>query len=113
MFEFKSYDSAEAMWADLDANMKAADANVREWQSKIAVGDFILTAVEGQPVFSEVLETYPAEEAHLLNYRFCKAYSIFVPEGELGDIHVSSVLAVVSREQFEHAKAAGWQPGSK
>jgi hypothetical protein len=35
-------------------------------------------------------------------------YSVACTLGELGDVHRSEVLAVITKEQFEKAKAANW-----
>lgn len=41
-------------------------------------------------------------------YVFGAHYSVACPLGELGDIHRSTVLAVIDKEQFENAKARNW-----
>ena len=62
---------------------------------------------EDLAVFGEVLEGYT--EAHLRHYRFCRCHSVACPEGELGDVHVSTVLCLVSRAFFEAMRQEGWQ----
>ena len=42
------------------------------------------------------------------NYRFCNNYSQVVPEGELGDIHLSIAIDKISGEEFKKLKASGF-----
>jgi len=89
--------------------MEAADARVKPWQAAVKVGDCFIadSGEEDLLVFGEVLEGYT--EAHLRHYRFCRCFSVGCPEGEVGDVHVSTILAVVSRAFFEAMRQAGWQ----
>ena len=48
-------------------------------------------------------------EAYLRHYRFCRCFSVACPEGEVGDVHVSAVLCLVSRAFFEAMRREGWQ----
>jgi hypothetical protein len=100
---FTAYDSFEEMMDDLQANMKAADARVQPWQAEIKVGDcFRESTPYGFDIYGEVLEGY--EEEHLQNYRFCYCFSVACSEGERGDVHVSVVSEVITREEFEETK---------
>lgn len=128
MVEIKFYDSwEEAMEAESKAR-EAADAKVRSWQQRVRAGDILVS----QPypdlvVFHEVLdierivgdnlkkygEDYEPEgiwtldiykEPHMKNYRFCRNYSEVVPQGELGDIHLSIVLGKIDTEVFKYLK---------
>ena len=104
------FDSMEQAAARLRQVMEAADARVRSWQAALAPGDCFIAdgGEEGLLVVGEVLEGYA--EARLRHYRFCRCYSSACPEGELGDVHVSTVLCRISRESFEQMRAAGWVP---
>ena len=94
------YDSAEEMLDALTEAMEAADSKVQEWQAKIKEGDCFWQETEyGFPIYGEVLED--DYEGDLQHYRFCKCYSEACQEGELGDVHVSSVSGILSREEFE------------
>jgi hypothetical protein len=62
--------------------------------------------VYGFPIFSEILEDYC--ELNMQDFVFGKHYSIVCPLGEKGDVHRSQILAVITKEQFEEAKAANW-----
>ena len=105
--EVEFFDSHEAAIQRLRQAMEAADARVRPWQAALRVGDCILSIVEdGLVVFGEVLEGY--QEPHLKHYRFCRCFSVACPEGELGDVHVSTVACRISRQFFEEMRQAGW-----
>jgi len=43
-------------------------------------------------------------------YVFGNHFSVVEPNGELGSVHVSSLIPI-SKEAFEEARAAGWAPG--
>ena len=102
------FDTTEAAAEALTEAMKAADARVQHWQARVKPGDcFMSDSGKGFPVFGEVLEGY--REKHLQHYRFCRWYSVACLEGELGDVHVSTVRCIVSRGLFELLKEQGWQ----
>ncbi len=63
----------------------------------------------GLLVFGEVLEG--CTEAHLRHYRFCRCLSVACPEGEVGDVHVSTVVRRVSRAFFEAMRPARTKGG--
>jgi len=106
--EVEFFDSLEAMQQRLQQAMKAADGCVKPWQAAVRPGEwFVSDGGDGLLVFGEVLEGY--EEAHLRHYRFCRCFSVACPEGELGDVHVSSILALLSRQVFEEVRRAGWE----
>jgi len=79
----------------------------RHPQEDASVNPTPAAAAPEKKVFGEVLEGYT--EAHLRHYRFCRCYSVGCPEGELGDVHVSTVLCLVSRAFFEALRQVGWQ----
>jgi hypothetical protein len=106
--EVEFFDSHEAAAKRLRQAMEAADARVTPWQAALRPGECILSIVEdGLVVFGEVLEGY--REPHLKHYRFCRCFSVACPEGELGDVHVSTVACRISREEFELARASEWE----
>ena len=102
------FDSVEEADARLREAMKAADARVRPWQAAIGPGDCFVadSGEEDLLVFGEVLEAYA--EPHLKHYRLCRCYSAACPEGEVGDVHVSTMLCVIDRGVFELARQHGW-----
>jgi len=107
--EVEFFDSLEEAQARLHQAMEAADARVRPWQAAVKIGDCFIAdgGEEGLPVFGEVLEAYA--EPHLRHYRLCRCYSVACPEGEVGDVHVSTILCRVSRAFFEAMRQAGWR----
>lgn len=95
------YDSTEEMLDDLSKAMQAADEKAQEWQKAIKKGDCFWQETEyGFNVYGKVLKN-AYREKHLRNYRFCKCYSEACPEGEMGDVHVSVISGILSREEFE------------
>jgi len=108
--EIEVFDNAEAAMARLEEARKAADSRVRPWQAAVGVGDCFVVLAEGLVIFGEVLEGY--QDRRLKHYRFCRCHSVACAEGELGDMHVSTIRRVISREAFEEARGKGWQPGS-
>jgi hypothetical protein len=107
--EVEFFDSLEEAQACLRQAMEAADSRVKPWQAAVKVGDCFVADGDEEDlvVFGEVLEGY--QEAHLRHYRFCRCFSVACPEGEVGDVHVSTVLCLVSRAFFEAMRQAGWQ----
>jgi hypothetical protein len=47
-------------------------------------------------------------EPHMKHYRFSRTYSVLCPDGELGDVHVSTLTRVPS-SIFEAAKTLKWR----
>lgn len=133
MVDVTSYGSFEEMMEDLGRSMKAADARVTEDQKKYRIGDiFVSDSGYGFPIFNEIKDIEAAvkdmlwkygdeyedegiytldlyREPHMKYYRFCKAYSEVVPEGEMGDVHISVGLFRIPREAFEDAKEKGFR----
>lgn len=102
------FDSAEAVGELLTEAVKEADARVVHWQAEVKPGDcFVTDSGDGFPVFGEVLEGYG--EAWLQHCRLCRCYSVACPEGELGDVHVSTIVCRVSRGLFERLREQGWR----
>lgn len=109
--EFESFDSYEAMMDAINKAREEADKKVQPWQAVIMPGDFFLQATPyGFLIFGQVLEGegefYKSEEGK--NYRFCKCYSVAVPEGEMGDVHVSVINLVIKEKVFNKFRDKGW-----
>jgi hypothetical protein len=89
--------------------MESADENTQEWQKAIKKDDYYRQETEyGFSCYGKVLKN-AYKEKNLRNYRFVKAYSEACPEGEMGDIHISVVAEIITKEQFEEAMQNGWQ----
>jgi len=106
------YDSTEEMLDDLGQAMQEADEKVKPWQAEIKKGDYFWQETEyGFKIYGKVLNNAylvsPSDEEgisgekHLRNYRFCKCYSEACPEGETGDVHMSVIGGLLTREEFE------------
>ena len=94
------YDSTEEMFDALKTAMEDADAEVKDWQKEVKRGHcFRQEANYGFDIYGEVLED--DYTGNLQHYRFCKRYSVACPEGELGDVHLSSISGILSRDEFE------------
>ena len=107
--EIESFDSFDDMMKRLQKAMKAADARVRPWQAAIIPGDYFLRSTEyGFDIYGVVLKDDEPREPHLQHYRLCECYSIACQEGEVGDVHVSSIEQILSEAEFEEAKQGGW-----
>ena len=103
MVHMEFFDSVEEMFEAERKAQEAANARTQEWQKQIKVGDcFRESTPYGFDIYGEVLEGY--EEEHLQNYRFCYCFSVACPEGEKGDVHVSVISEVITREEFEDIK---------
>lgn len=123
MTEIFPCDSDDEFFAEIDAAREAADARVVPWQVHVRAGDLalsfnhdlegwvgveILDALHGADADERkyLAETYGAPE--MKHYRFARAFSPVCPDGELGDVHVSTLACLVPREAFDAARAADW-----
>ena len=104
MIRMEFFDSVEEMFEAERKAQEEANARVQEWQKQIKVGDCFRQETDyGFDIFGEVLEQCEAE--HLMHYRFCYCFSVACPEGEKGDVHMSQITEVISREAFEAIKS--------
>ena len=103
MVHMEFFDSVEEMFEAERKAREAADARTKEWQKQTKMGDcFRQSTPYGFDIYGEVLEGY--EEEYLQNYRFCYCLSVACPEGERGDVHMSQVTELISRDEFEETK---------
>jgi hypothetical protein len=91
------------------------------WAGTLTVGDHFLREVtfsdETITIYSEILpQTVEDEDGNEVvvpydgsPYRFTRSFSTCCPEGELGDAHISTIARRISKEEFEAARANGWQ----
>jgi hypothetical protein len=111
----------------------AADASVTPSQEALKPGDYCLREAHGLAIYSEILDAAEVilggrdfkdldpedqeevtdtrksyAQPHMRYYRFTRSYSRACPNGELGDIHVSTVKKVLTAVQFQAAREAGW-----
>ena len=108
MTKVEFFGSMEEAMQRLEEARKAADARVKPWQADARPGDcFAYFDDDDLVIFGEVLERY--DQHGMQHYRFCRCYSVACPEGELGDVHVSTILCRMSPGAFERAKKQGWR----
>lgn len=104
------FDDLDDMFDQMRNNMDEADRDVKPWQEKVKAGDYFARWSElGFHVYGEILQEDEPREKGLEHYRLCRGYSMACPQGEIGDIHVSAIDELISKEQFESAKERGWR----
>jgi hypothetical protein len=97
------------MLDDLSRAMQEANERVKPWQAEIKKGDYYMQeTIYGFNIYGEVLKN-AYRQRNLRNYRFVKAYSLACSDGEPGDLHVSVITQIITKEQFEEAKKNGWR----
>jgi hypothetical protein len=126
--EFKTFDDIDDMLAVMTEAQTRADEAANDYQKTAKIGDCYVRfePALGIMIYGELLDPIEGEreagadedeieyarqmysQPHMENYRFGRHYSEMCPNGELGDVHVCSIMQVVSREQFNLAKALGW-----
>jgi hypothetical protein len=133
MAKIQMFESVEAMFAEIETQRSAADARMQPWQQALKAGDFVLRyepsehlliwgalrdpveddrecgADEDELVYVRDLYASP----HMVGFRAGRHYSVIVPDGEIGDIHVSTVLCKLTQTQFDAARAAHWPARGK
>lgn len=124
MVEITFYSSFEEMLQAEESARRVADARVRPTQAAIKPGQYFINYIHdlGFPVFGEILDIKklgadPEEQEyidesyaqpHMKYFRPTKAYSIPCPEGEIGDIHLSEIDAIIDPELFVFYRDNGW-----
>lgn len=128
MVKVLAFGSLEEALDHLSLCQKQADRRVDPFL-ELKAGDFFVRIAGEIVIYGEVLDpalpAFPGkhskrelaeirEEAqiygqpHMRHYRFTRCFSPCCPDGELGDVHVSTVQALLSKEQFELAKKNHW-----
>jgi hypothetical protein len=128
-----SFRSVEEMLAAIENDRIEADGSVKDWQSQLAPGDFFVrVGPGGVAIYCEVLDpSLPTSEGphddeyleelkeaaswysepHMRNFRFCRAFSLYCEQGEMGDVHISTAAMKISKENFEAARSYKWKGG--
>lgn len=130
----RTYSNLEDLFEDLQRSAEAVEA---QGGIPVKVGDYVVRVVDpgdGHPLpiyghltdpmdywrdravetmDEETRQEYEyerrsTEESVRRGYYFGTWYSVMCPDGEMGDAHVSTLNMVISREQFDAARAAGW-----
>ena len=108
--EVEFFDSFEDMQKRLQEQMRIADSHAGPWQIQIKPGDYFQRdSGYGFPIYGEVLQEDEPREAHVQHYRLCRCYSVVCVEGEVGDVHVSTIEQILTEAEFEEAKEHGWR----
>jgi len=124
----QEFNSLEEMLAEIARQREAADAHVGDRGRLFRPGQrFVRLAPEfGTIIYGEILDPIEAEREagadedelefqrqlrdapHMVNFRFCRCWSEICPEGEFGDVHVSSMHLDITAAEFDRARDAGW-----
>ena len=105
------FDSFEDLIEVMRRDQKEADSRVQPWQAEIKPGDNVIRDSRlNVPIYSEILPDPKDRPAPLKHYRFTRSYSVVCPDGEYGDIQVSTIKRKLTQEEFEEAKQRGWYP---
>ncbi len=106
---FQEFDSFEEMMAFLREQEEAADRMTNDWQRAIKEGDHFVTQHEDIIIYNQVLHDEEATAQDRESYRhLVRAYSVVVPQGEMGFVHAANAVGTITSEQFEKARALGW-----
>lgn len=115
MNKVTAFDNFDDMMAHINEERNAADGRVEDWQAALKEDDcFIRYEPSINAVIYGVVEAIYKEdeklyaEPHMKHFRPTRCFSFMCPEGEYGDVHVSSVSVIISKEVFEKAKQCGW-----
>ncbi len=105
-----SFDDLDDMFEHMREDMDEADSRVKSWQACIKPGDYFMRESGlGFTIYGEILDEEEPRPEHLKHYRLCKAYSQACRQGEMGDVHVSTIDELIFKEQFEAAQRSGWR----
>jgi hypothetical protein len=100
----KSFDSFDDVLDFVTKQTAAANERVKPSQLELRKGDFYaMDSGMDFAIFGQ-LQDDPDEQG----YALARAYSRILPEGELGDVHISTAVPLTP-DEFEAAKASGWQ----
>lgn len=128
--EFREFADLEEMFNAMERGTQAAIAAASPEQNAITYGDYFIrpyleydllifgyimteeelyssSAYEGVEQAEIDYEKSSAKRNYDRGYRFGRAYSVAVVDGELGDTHVSTMIPI-TKENFEAAKAVNW-----
>ena len=102
---------------DLARAMREADTRVNPTQASIRAGQHFIDFRHGPelPIFGEILDiktlgvdeeeqAYLDEDyaqAHMRYYRPSRCFSIYCESGEVGDVHISEIDAIIDPQLFQ------------
>ncbi len=107
--DFDEIDSVEGILNAIERRRKLADASVTPYQAASKPGDYYSYMTPyGFSIYGEILTEPEPRPPALQHYRFVRAYSVACPEGELGDMHVSTIDRILTSAEFLLAKSRMW-----
>ena len=105
-----SFDNLDDLFEEMEEQGRAADERVKDWQKQIKAGDyFVRRSGLGFNIYGEILQEDEPRSRGLEHYRLCRGYSVACRDGEMGDIHVSQIDALLTEEEFKEAKRREWK----
>lgn len=122
----KEFSSLDELVEYIESCNQRASNRVEPWQSTVKPGDCFVRFTEGFAIYGKVLDPVQSEvdagadeeeveyqrelrdAPHMKHYRFARCFSELCPEGELGDVHVSTIATIITESMFENAKTLGW-----
>jgi len=131
------FGSPEAMFRAIEESRKVADKFIKDWQRTIQPGAKVIRVGDAGEygilvIYGEILDPValerkhydledPAEAAEFArvksqygedwqrSFRHGRFYSETHPDGELGDTHLTTLVAEITDEEFESARGSGWK----
>ena len=125
----ESFDNLDDMFARIQEGVEQAKSRATDEQNAITYGDYWVRLWKDLFIFGYIMtedelysgsaydnaseeeiayEKEQAKRTYADGFRFGQAYSIVVPDGELGDTHVSTMQRI-TKNQFEAAKLCDWE----
>lgn len=123
------FDSMEDMQDAIALGREQADARSTEQQKACKIGDHYYRYEPDWDlhVYAEILDPVESDRQaggdeeelerlkrlyaspHMQGFRFARCFSVICPDGELGDIHVSTITEFISNDEFKYAKKCEWR----
>ena len=103
--------------AEARSNRADADQTVTPEEAAQAVPGAYFIRLEPDiqlTIYGEILEPQNEEDkplyrmSHMRFVRLTRCYSAIEPEGEYGNVHIASMAAFISKEDFELFRSQGW-----
>ena len=113
-----SFDDAADMFTFIEKQAAAADAAMQDFQRVATYGDRYVSFDEasGLWLYGVIIKSPYQEdnavEADLIthNRRLVRAWSLACLDGEIGTIHVASIVGYVTPRAWCHIETSKWQP---
>jgi len=127
----KDFNSIEELFSSIEKQRELADHQITNAQNSIKPGDKVIRITPGLAIYGEILDPLKEEIPYYdfkesfdvaewdrmkqkftglwkTSYRYGRFYSPRCSEGELGNIHLSTIHVLISEDDFKRAKKAGW-----